>query len=620
MVQITLRLSSILLLFAFSVVKVFPQTTLKSSEQSNVGGTAQSQNFAITSSIGGQPSPVGQASSTQFSLASGFTTTLGDISANLPPVIDHTSVTVANGNQDVSISATITDDTGLQSVTLNYRRGGDDNFTSAAMTNTGDVFQGTIPGNVVGDRGVEYFIDLTDLGGIMVREGSFSIQVSLPDTGVTRAQAEPGGSVQSAYHLVSIPISATNNTAAAVLEDDLGGYDDTKWRFFELLADQNYREFNQGLVRMTPGKSFWLIVRDAGRVIDAGAGSTNRIDADFPITLNPGFTFVANPFNFAIPVSIIYLENGTDLDIRSFNGNEFVNFTGSLQPFSGYAVFSELADRLFIDPIVFRAAIESSKENAVAKDAESLWNVRISAHIQNARDTQTFAAVASDAATGWDKYDRVEAPVIGEYVSVYFPHPEWGTVLSNYTKDVRPEPANGEVWEFEVRTNIRDEVKLHFDGILDVPEKFEVWLVDEALGFHQNLRELNVFSIAGGETAQAKRLQLVVGRKEFVDTELPELQTIPTSFELEQNFPNPFNPATTIRYGLSIDSRVTLKIFNLLGEEITSLVNNEPQKAGFHIAIWNGKNRGGQTVASGIYVYQLQAENFVMSKKMAFLK
>ena len=549
-----------------------------------------------------------------FSSASLFAQT------NLPPVIDHTAVSVANANQDVSISATITDDTGLQSVTLNYRRGGESNFTSAAMTNSGNLFQGTIPGNVVGDRGVEYFIDLTDLDGIMVREGIFSLQVSLPDPGVTRQQAEPSGSVQSAYHLVSIPISATTNTAAAVLEDDLGEYDDTKWRFFELLADQNYREFNQGLVLMTPGKSFWLIVRDAGRVIDAGAGSTNRIDVDFPITLNPGFTFVANPFNFAIPVSISYLENGSDLDIRSFNGNEFVNFTGSLQPFSGYAVFSELADRLFIDPFIFGAAIESSKENAVEKDPENRWNVRISAHIQNARDTQTFAAVASDAATGWDKYDRVEAPVIGEYVSVYFPHPEWGTVLSNYTKDVRPEPANGEVWEFEVRTNIRDEVKLHFDGILDVPEKFEVWLVDEALGFHQNLRELNAFSIAGGETMQAKRLRLVVGRKDFVDTELPELQTIPTSFELEQNFPNPFNPATTIRYGLSIESRVTLKIFNLLGKEITSLVNNETKEAGFHIAIWNGKNREGQTVASGIYVYQLQAENFVMSKKMAFLK
>ena len=609
-----------ILTLCFSSASLFAQTDLKNSEQSNVGGAAQSQNFAITSGIGGQPSPVGQASSAQFSLASGFIPTLGDFMANLPPVIDHTAVTVANKSQNVSISATITDDSGLQSVTLNYRRGGDGNFTSAAMTNTGDVFQGTIPGNVVGDRGVEYFIDVTDLGGIMVREGSFSIQVSLPDPGVIRGQAEPSGSVQSAYHLVSIPISATNNTAAAVLEDDLGEYDDTKWRFFELLADQNYREFNQGQLRMTPGKSFWLIVRDAGRVIDTGAGSTNRIDADFPITLNPGFTFVANPFNFAVPVSIIYLENGTDLDIRSFNGSEFVDFTGSLQPFSGYAVFSELADRLFIDPNVFPTPIESSKENAVEKDPESRWSVRISAHIQNARDTQTFAEVASDAATGWDKYDRVEAPVIGEYVSVYFPHPEWGTVLSNYTKDVRPEPANGEVWEFEVRTNIRDEVKLHFDGILDVPEKFEVWLVDEALGFHQNLRELNVFSIAGGETAQAKRLQLVVGRKEFVDTELPELQTIPTSFELEQNFPNPFNPATTIRYGLSIDSRVTLKIFNLLGKEIISLVNNEPQKAGFHIAIWNGKNRGGQTVASGIYVYQLRAGDFGMSKKMAFLK
>ena len=100
---------------------------------------------------------------------------------------------------------------------------------------------------------------------------------------------------------------------------------------------------------------------------------------------------------------------------------------------------------------------------------------------------------------------------------------------------------------------------------------------------------------------------------------------IPDVFALEQNYPNPFNPSTTIRYALPKDAFVTLKIYNILGQEIISL-REEMQNVGFHNVIWNGRNNAGQTIASGVYFYRLEArpadgaEPFVSFKKMLMLK
>ena len=92
------------------------------------------------------------------------------------------------------------------------------------------------------------------------------------------------------------------------------------------------------------------------------------------------------------------------------------------------------------------------------------------------------------------------------------------------------------------------------------------------------------------------------------------------NFELAQNFPNPFNPATTIRYSLPETEKVTLKVYNLLGEEVVALVQNEEKAAGHHFAIWDGRNKTGQPVSSGLYLYRLQAGEITIIKKMALVK
>ena len=89
---------------------------------------------------------------------------------------------------------------------------------------------------------------------------------------------------------------------------------------------------------------------------------------------------------------------------------------------------------------------------------------------------------------------------------------------------------------------------------------------------------------------------------------------IPLSYILSQNFPNPFNPSTTIKYSIPQLSSVQIKIFDVLGNEIETLVNEE-KPVGTYELNWNAAN-----LPSGVYFYQLQAENFVQTRKMILLK
>jgi hypothetical protein len=94
---------------------------------------------------------------------------------------------------------------------------------------------------------------------------------------------------------------------------------------------------------------------------------------------------------------------------------------------------------------------------------------------------------------------------------------------------------------------------------------------------------------------------------------------IPTEFALDQNYPNPFNPTTSIKYALKENTKVILKIYNLLGQEVRTLVNGN-QEAGYKKVAWDGMNNKGTRVASGIYIYRIKAGDFVKARKMILMK
>jgi len=102
-------------------------------------------------------------------------------------------------------------------------------------------------------------------------------------------------------------------------------------------------------------------------------------------------------------------------------------------------------------------------------------------------------------------------------------------------------------------------------------------------------------------------------------TDISELNELPEEFSLEQNYPNPFNPTTQISYSLPENSFVTLKIYDMLGREVRTLVN-ENNNAGRTTVDWNGEDNFGRQVSSGAYIYRITAGKFVSVKKMLFLK
>jgi len=121
-----------------------------------------------------------------------------------------------------------------------------------------------------------------------------------------------------------------------------------------------------------------------------------------------------------------------------------------------------------------------------------------------------------------------------------------------------------------------------------------------AIGTHaRSMYKLNLSLITGVETDQN--------------------QSLTQTFQLKQNYPNPFNPTTTIPYTIGQQSRVKLTIYNALGQEVRTLLNEEKPTGQYQVS-WDGRDNQGKMAAAGVYVYRLEAGDFSQSRQLTFLK
>lgn len=153
------------------------------------------------------------------------------------------------------------------------------------------------------------------------------------------------------------------------------------------------------------------------------------------------------------------------------------------------------------------------------------------------------------------------------------------------------------------------------DGLRDIVVSYKGASTDTLAGVSLAKNGFHAFFFEWGDSTQSINLPGIVGI-----TPRPITIIMPDDYKLEQNYPNPFNPTTNIEFTLPISKNISLKIYNALGQEVRTIINNQNYAPGSHTVQWDGKDNNGNSVTSGVYVYTLYYGNFSKSNKMTLLR
>ena len=112
---------------------------------------------------------------------------------------------------------------------------------------------------------------------------------------------------------------------------------------------------------------------------------------------------------------------------------------------------------------------------------------------------------------------------------------------------------------------------------------------------------------------------MLVGSEEYINSQTQESLGLPSHMALLQNRPNPFNPATVIRYDIARPGQVRLRVYDLSGALVKTVLN-EFHDVGRYETVWRGDDDSGRQVASGVYFYRLESSDFVDTKRMTLIR
>ncbi|HSD62418.1 MAG TPA: T9SS type A sorting domain-containing protein, partial [Ignavibacteriaceae bacterium] len=438
-----------------------------------------------------------------------------------------------------------------------------------------------------------------------------SIQVSIPITDY------PVPIKTGLYQMISIPLSINAPQIDSVFGDDYGPYDQRVWRIFHWQPGINdYEEYNS-IGNLTPGSAYWLINRE-GKTFDATNALSVSSFNNYTITLQPGYNQIGNPFAFS--VNWFSIENSDSIQQLPILWNpDTQDYELDLiiyEPWVGYWVYNPLNHiiNLGVNPNVSLFKEKSINYFASLKEDEFLVQLKTSLSSSNSRDQQNYIGMMEDAKNDLDKYDVIKPPSINNDLRVLI---ESGK--NYYARNVVPVSKDGAYWDFTVETKEGNQkVSLNIEPKSSLPDNFSIWLLDKSgrvpVGLNNGTGQIITRDNGKGS------FRIIIGTEEFAKLNSDDISLNVYEYALYQNYPNPFNPSTNITYQLKEKSYVTLEVFNILGERVTSIINDVVQDPGQHIVSWNGLNSSGEKTASGIYIYRIKANNFISSKKMILLK
>jgi hypothetical protein len=528
-------------------------------------------------------------------------------------VIVHTPVAEAKEGEKITFTATVTGSTNLN-VELYYDVTGVRQFVKfKQMTKTGEntytcsFVEGEFPA-----EGMEYFIVARDLNNVSLRASApdkdfYSIRARVNN--MLSPNKVAGGSVQNSYRMVSIPL-LLNNTAimeqsGVIPKGNMG----TEWRLFRFSPGETEPREYPNIEGFAPGIAFWLISKSDFQPQSPEGVAVSSADP-FTIELKPGWNDIANPWMFNISWNDIENPSSGNLSKPySYEGSWSDPSSSSrvLKPWTGYAVKNLEIRNVWIR-LLPKPAQSVGKE--ASPDPDLLWKLTLTAQAGLASDRANHVVVRRNASPEWDVFDEVEPPVIGEYVSIAFPHSEWTRYPSDYTIDARP-PDSALAWNFDVRTNITHvRVTVSLEGLATLPAGTAIAIFDRDTGQRMEIAE-GSFSFRTTNGVAERHFTLSVNGAAEPGRDTAQR---PGQFVTAHAYPNPFNPRTVIRYELSTPGNVVLTVFNAVGQKVREERLGRKER-GVHEYIFDAAG-----LTSGLYMYRVDPGYAAVTEKMLYMK
>tara|TARA_B100001109_G_scaffold183136_1_gene150154 strand:- start:56 stop:3061 length:3006 start_codon:yes stop_codon:yes gene_type:complete len=520
---------------------------------------------------------------------------------------------------DVPISVNMPEYFEVDSISINYSSAFS-GFISSPMLDDGSrsssSYSFDIPYYLTSLEGLVYFIYAEDADGNKIITDTTSITISyLNNEVISTMDHSPfqDGFPRYSWRIISVPTIPSNNHIEGIFNESFSGPpNEARW----LIYDWDYQS-NEWIVpdSTIAGRAYWLKQIKLNDVsFSIPSGRTAKLTGE-TIRIEPGWNLISSPYLFPVHVDI---DTSKFSELFSYGVDTLEGWVDTvitkMKPWDGYAIYSNLtdSDSIRLTPL---AQNQRSTNRSVSYDG---WRLKVNVINEKYFDGRNIFGMSSKASNGVDILDCPEPPTRDKYVSLH------STTIAGkkITKDFRFLSDSLQTWDLVLDINNKE-------GFADIAIKSEgnlnnnvLWLIDM-----QNAKVLKIgeeehsnYSISLKSDHSINKFKLIYGRNHEASEIIDKIiSNIPREFSLGHNYPNPFNPSTTIPFTISDPGEVMINIYDLQGRIVKQLFNGY-LGTGSYSKVWDGTNSLGVSVSSGLYYYGFNTRSFNNYRKMILIK
>ncbi len=486
------------------------------------------------------------------------------------------------------------------------------------MTGSTGSYEGTIPGSAVTMNGLFYYVGAQDPLGYSNSSDTTGVSVNFAvgslTTNSASGSAYPSGLPMDKWRLISMPAVLDETGVGLVIGDELGTQDNEVWRLFEY--DQISSSYRDNPIDFIVGESYWLYQRvEDNLLLGTTAGETGNMSGT-SLSLVPGWSFIGSPYPFEINISLDQVQFYGPITY-GLAAEEWSSIVNELDPWNGYAVYNRTSND---QTITLNPTVSSAGLVARVVDQEEGWLISLRVSADEYQDRFNTIGALETADNGLEWHDNPEITAPGKSVSLSFKIPDDESV-QDVTSDVRALDNRLKLWDAKIRsTDLEGTMTLTWAIEQSLPADKALQLLDLNTRTVVDMLLLDHLELGLLDSRYDRQIKIISGDPAAVAGTISDiLALIPVELSLDGNYPNPFNPVTTIRFGLPEPRKIRITVINLLGQEIIELVNDW-KDIGRHEVQWQGQDHHGRPVASGMYFSVLSDGQKTIVQKMLLLK